>query len=387
MSCHSRTVNFALLVISAWALSAAAGLTQTPVYKPPPHVLGDCGKDDNGAKTGKVGYVAVYSSHYAKWCVDATFWQSNSESISDFFAYYDEVVPQLSSLFKVTVPLPIVVEVTTPTPGACACGPRFGVKEAIRISGDAFSSRFVTPQKQSVPGFWGYLLTLHETINVFTGQVGGGNWPTDWWADHRSPFPNAMDEQVMRVIGTKQNNPTLLSAAAAHHQRFGEPGQGRYDSEVAMFNDFYNQFGGFAAYSLFFSLVQQDKMQWKTVAKDPTWTPDNNESALLSEYLIGYLSLAFGTTSDLTPVFVQAGVGTKDDKISPYTVSSAAVKDIANAHCSIRAAVGAGHSASRQLIALQNGDYSTAIASGGTSGSCPHECSWNQNQNKCVAKW
>jgi hypothetical protein len=108
---------------------------------------------------------------------------------------------------------------------------------------------------------------------------------------------------------------------------------------------------------------------------------------LLSEYLIAYLSLAFGTTSDLTPVFVQAGVGTKDDKIKPYKVSSAAVKDIANAHCSIRAAIVAGRNASRQLMALQNGNYASAIAPGGTNASCPRECSWNENQSSCVAKW
>lgn len=387
MSGRSKTTNLALLVILAFALSVGAGFAQIPAHAPPAHMLGHCGMDKNGPKTGKVDYVEVYSSKYAKWCVDATFWPSNSKSISNFFAYFDEVVPPLTSRFKVKVPLPIVVEVTTPTAGACACGPQFGAKDSVIITGDAFSGAFVTPQKQSIPGFWGYLLTLHEAINVFTGQVGGGNWPTDWWADHRSPFPNAMDEQVMRIIGTKQNNPTLLNAATAHHQRFGEPGHGKYDSEVKMFNDFYSQFGGFAAYSQFFGLVQKDKLQWKTVAKDPTWSPDNNESALLSEYLIAYLSLAFGTTSDLTPVFVGMGVGKKDDKIMPYKVSSAAVKNVANAHCSIVAAVGAGHRASRQLIALQHGNYSSAIASGGTSASCPPECSWIKIKNKCVAKW
>lgn len=355
---------------------------------PRPVTLPDCGMDENGSGTGQADYVEVYSSQYAKWCVDATFWPSNSQYIRQFFTYYDDIVPLLSSLFKVNIPLPIVVEVTTPTPGGavCDCGPRFGVPEAIRITGDAFSNTFTNPLSiQSIPGFWGYLLTLHETINAFTGQVGGGGWPTDWWADQRSPFPNALDEQIMRYLGTKQNNQTLQNAASAQHERFGDPSQSGYDTEVGMFNNFFNQFGGFSAYSSFFNLVHNDGLQWVPVGQDPTYTPDNNHSPLLSEYVIAYLSLAFGTISDLTQTFAKAGVGTLDTKITSYTLSSAAVRSIANAHCSIRAAAAAHINVTVPLAALQKGNYQNAMATGGTSSSCPSECLWVSNQ--CVAPW
>jgi hypothetical protein len=378
MSRYSMGAAFILTAISACALFATPALAQLP----------DCGLDKNGANTAQVDYVEVYSSKYAKWCVDVSVWPANSAHISQFFAYYDVVVAELTSLFNVSIPLPILMEVTSPTDVFCACGPKFGERTSVRIGANMFSSGFTNPQtKQTVLGFWGYLAPLHETINTLTGQVGGGGWPADWWADHRSPFPNVMDEYVMRDIGEKTHNQTLIDAAAAQHERFSDPTrtnpkQEHYDPEVGMFDAFFDNFGGFDAFAGFFRLVEGDNIRWQTVSKDPTLSPDNNHSELLSEYVIAYLSLAFGTTSDLTPTFAAAGVGKLDTTIPPYTLDSAVVKAIADAHCSIHAAGVAGDS---QLKQLQAGNYQSAMASGGTSQSCPSECSWTQN--KCVAKW
>jgi hypothetical protein len=202
---------------------------------------------------------------------------------------------------------------------------------------------FVNPQtKQTIPGFYGYLLTLHETLNAFTGKIGGGGWPTDWWADHRSPFPNAMDEQVMRYIGNAQNNRTLKDAAEAQHVRFALPDQKSYDRQVVMFDKLFDQFGGFDGLSRFFRLVEEDGIRWPVVGHDATFSGDDNHSEQLSEYVIAYLSLGFETKKDLTPVFVEYGVGTDDKKIPSYKLNPAAVKAIADAHCSIHAASAAG---------------------------------------------
>ncbi|MGA2890811.1 MAG: hypothetical protein ABSE51_22545 [Terracidiphilus sp.] len=370
---------------SSATYSSATGTASVIVATNSSGIIGDCGMDENGAGTGQVDYVEVYSSQYAKWCVDTTYWAANQQYISQFFSYYDGAVAQLISLFNLQPSLPIVVEVTTPTGGACDCGPKFGEQQSVVITGDAYSDTFNNPQNnQAVPGFWGYLLTLHETINAFTGTVSGG-WPTDWWADHRSPFPNAMDEHVMKYIGTQQNNQTLLNAAQAQHERFADPSISGYDSEVAMFDNFFNQYGGFTAYSKFFQLVEEDKLSWPSVSQDSSDTGDNNYSTLLSEYVAAYLSMAFGTTSDLTSTFTGAGVGTLDTTEPSYTMSSAAVLGVANAHCSIRSASGAGISVTSQLSQLQGGNYQNAVASGGEQSTCPSECSWNGSQ--CAAKW
>jgi hypothetical protein len=155
-----------------------------------------------------------------------------------------------------------------------------------------------------------------------------------------------------------------------------------YDPRVVMFGSLANSYGGFAGYARMFKLVLQDQLNWVMVAQDPTYTPDHNYSALLSEYVIAYLSMGFGTTTDLTQTFVTAGIGSYNQNgVMPYTVSSAAVRAIATAHCSIRAATGA----SAQIAALQAGSYASALASGGSSATCLSECKWSNNQ--CIAKW
>jgi hypothetical protein len=352
--------------------------------------LANCGMDANHNKSpgqpAQVNYVKAYSSNYAMWCVDENYWPANMRYIEPFMTYYDYLISWLPSVFNISLPLPVVFEITWPDGAACDCGPKFGDPASVVITGDAFSNSLANPKTgQNVPGFWGWLLPMHEMVNNLTGQIAGGGWPTDWWADQRSPFPNAMDEQIMSSLGTSRNNQTLQNAAAAQHERFADPSQSGYDSEVAMFDAFFNQYGGFPTLSRFFHLVQNDGLQWVPVAQDPNYTPDNNTSPLLSEYVIAYLSLAFGTRSDLTQTFVTAGVGTLDTNIAAYTISSPAVLAIANAHCSVRAAAAAHANVSVPLAALQKGNYQSAMATGGTKTSCPAECSWTGD--KCVARW
>ncbi len=327
-------------------------------------------------------YNRVYSSTLSTWCVDASFWPANQAAISRFFSYGDAVIAQDIKLFKNQPQgLPFVFQVSKPT-GFASTGTDFGPL-GDTVTGDAFSNSYTDPvTHQTIPGFWGYLLTLHESVNVFTGLVSGG-WPTDWWADHRSPFPNAMDEEFMRSIGKAQNNPTLLAAADAHHERFADPKQPGYDAETAMFVNFYNQFGGFPPFATTFQLVQEDGLEWETV--NPGSPGNQNHGERLSEYVIAYLQLGFHTTSDLTPTFIAAGVGTKDPAIPAYTPLAANVEAIANAHCSIEAARGAGVDVSAQLSALQHGDFQNAKATGGTAATCPSECSVKAGQ--CVAPW
>lgn len=262
-------------------------------------------------------------------------------------------------------------------------------KRSIIITGSAFTGHeggsfpgvFVNPQtKQTIPGFYGYLLTLHETLNAFTGKIGGGGWPTDWWADHRSPFPNAMDEQVMRYIGNAQNNRTLKDAAEAQHVRFALPDQKSYDRQVVMFDNLFDQFGGFDGLSRFFRLVEEDGIRWPVVGHDATFSGDNH-SEQLSEYVIAYLSLGFETKKDLTPVLSNAGSERMTRRFRPISSTLPPSK---------RSPTRTARSMRRRrrasyLRKLQPGDYQHALASGGTIRSRPNECAWAKD--RCVAKW
>lgn len=342
--------------------------------------------NDDGSKD----YIQGHKSRLARWCIEPQVWQEHRLDFKKFWPYGNDVITTLEDLFDYTPDgLPFVFQANEPN-GWASTGSDFGLGD--QVTGDAFwndyTYRDASGNIVDVPGFWGYLLSLHEAINVWTGEI-TGNWPTDWWADHRSPFPNSMDYHIMKVIGEKENNPTVLAAADAQHRRFGIKGLNEYDSEVAMFDSFYDRFGGFDAFSRTFRLIQDDKMQWSDVAPNP--------SPLLSEYVIAYLQLGFKTKTDLTKSdFVAAGVGTKDTTIPPYTVSPNHVKSIGDAHCSIAGArTDPNVSQSKintALDHLRHGDFSQAFV---TSRSCkqtppdqaPAECSCNGSSLKWVASW
>ena len=364
-------------------------------------VIGHCGRAPGGSGRGDVDYLMVYKSEQSIVCVDQTFWsvEENARTISKFFPYFDAVIVQDKALFPVKTPdAPFAFVITVPTgSGHAGCDLRkvgAGGTFCNTVSDDFFTKADLDPVTgNSILGFWGYLIPLHESINLFTGLLSPG-WPTDWWADHRSPFPNAMDVELLRSIAAKADtlDPAMRSeiAASADLQlhRFADPANPtrKYDREVAMFLDLFDRFGGFASYARAFEYaIGEDRLQWTSVSQVTSFNGDDNHSENLSEYVIAYLQLGFGTDQDLTPMFRTAGVGTMDKKIAPYEIDSTKIREIATAHCSIRAAANAGLNVNRQLRALQAGNFRSAIAHGGSSSSCPIECTFRDNS--CVAKF
>lgn len=385
-----RRSGFAFLILALSLLLCGCGgsSSTSSTSGPLPGVIGDCGTAENGSGTGQADYVMVYQSSLSEWCVDSTFWAVGfqAHAISGFFSYGDSVVKELETLFQLTPQgLPFIFEVTTPN-GVAHTGTDFGSGLGDTVTGDAFYNTFNDPVSgAAIVGFYGYLLPLHEGINVFTGIISPG-WPADWWADHRSPFPNAMDAHVLQDLGTTSGNATLLASATAQTEIFTDRSLSSYDSEVAMFDTLYNDFGGFTGFEDAFKLIQGDGLEWTTVT--PGNPPDGNISPLLTEYVIAYLQLGFKTKTDLTrSVFVAGGVGTEDTTIAPYTVDPNVVLGVANAHCAVRSASAAGVDTATALGDLQTGDYQGALISGGTAASCPGECVWHALASQCAAPW
>jgi hypothetical protein len=376
--------------------SASASVT---IVLPGP--IGDCGTALNGAGTSSVDYVMLYRSQWSEWCIDINFYGAHSATFNSgvFYAFSDAFIKELQAVLPVTPPSqPFIIEVQTPTGGAHT-GCDFGDGSyGDTVTGDGYYNVFNDPVTGTqIPGYWGYLLSLHEAINVYTGLVSGG-WPTDWWADDRSPFPNAFDYELMETIGAAQKNATLLLSATAQKNRFANQSQNPsgYDPEVALFIDFFDQYcqgspcSGFPAYASAFRLVIEDNISWPSVSGDTKYTGDNDYGAQLSEYVIAYLQMGFGTTTDQTSTFVNAGVGSVANTPSgesSYTVDPTAVWDVAAAHCSTQAAKGAGQPYAQQLANLQSGNYQNAVATGGRQDTCPSECAWSTSQSQCVPQW
>jgi len=363
-----------------------------------PRQLSNCG---NASSARRAEYVMVYRSEQAVVCVEKTFWdiEKNATAIAQFFPYFDKVILQDKAAFQIhTSTKPFVFEITAPTGGAHTGCDLMELSDGGRycdtVTGDAFSNAYNDPvTHKRIVGFWGYVLPLHESINVFTGLLSNG-WPSDWWADHRSPFPNAMDIEFMRSIANASVNASpllkraLLESAQAQWERYAAADNPvhEYDPQVVMFLGFFEHFGGFAGYKKAFQYAfDEDRLRWPSVSNDRSFTGDDNHSENLSEYIVAYLELGFGTSHDMTSVFRDAGVGTFDKKIPPYKLVKGNIKAIADAHCSIQAATNAGIEVKEDLRSLQLGDFKDALARGGTRESCPAECTFRNTQ--CEAKF
>jgi MYXO-CTERM domain-containing protein len=330
------------------------------------------------------GETQQYQSQYAIWCVDDTVWSTGQSAFqSVFFPYGDAVVQELEALFAVTPKgLPLIIEAVAPdggaqTPPKC-CGNGCNEDPCIgeAVTGDAY-----TGSAYNVQGFWGYLLTLHELINQWTGYVSGG-WPTDFWADHVSAFPNSTDWHIMATLGAKLGDANLTAASAAQKARF-YPGGDSTDPRVGMFDQIYALPGmGYAGWAHVFALVQGDAMSWDGLGV-------GNPAELRTEYVAAYVSLGPGLS--VLPILQAANVanGTQDGVSGDpaYTANEANIDAIATDHCAIAAAAAQGADESADRASFTSGDFAGVKAKGKCGAGCPVECGCKSSTDECVAPW
>ncbi len=312
----------------------------------------------------------------SRWCIQDTAPTHQNALPKAFCSYGDKVVTTLEKTFNIPSPDIFEFELDTQTGGA-------HTGTACNHFGDGVAYDAFVGNAYGATGFWGYLLAMHEAINDWTGLASSG-WPTDWWADHQSAFPNLMDFHIMNTVGTENNDNNLITAAAAQKKRF-YPGGDSADAKVVALDNVYLAMpngDGFAGFSHLFALQQADGMKWDSLGV-------NNPDVKRSEYVAAYMSLALGKSA--LPLLQGPGAngggkicnntpdGTPSD--APYTCSQAHIDTIATAHCSI---IANGKPAA-DLNALRSGKYDT-IASGACGASCPSECGCDAAKH-CVAPW
>lgn len=316
----------------------------------------------------------VYHSATTAWCVESSVLSQYGAFPTAFFPYGDHVIGELVTLFHVPAQGVYTFEASVPNGGAHTGSECCGL--GVTVTGDAFYG-----SAYGVTGFWGYLLSLHESINDWTGQVSSG-WPTDFWADHISAFPNSMDWHVMGTLGALDNDANLVMASAAQKARF-YPGGDSADPRVPMFDAIFAlPHVDYAGLSRVFALVEGDAMSW-----DGLGVPNPDEKR--SEYVVAYLSLGAGKS--VLPIVQQAGVcDGKPDGVAgdaTYTCQEANVDAIATAHCAIAAAAAQGHDETADEQAFRGGDYAAVTAAGACGAGCPGECACKSSSGRCVAPW
>jgi hypothetical protein len=311
----------------------------------------------------------------SRWCIQSG--NPQSDLPAQFCTYGDKVVSTLEQVFNIPAPDIFEFELDTMTGGA-------HTGTACSNLGDGVAHDAFTGSAYGATGFWGYLLSLHEAINDWTGMASGG-WPTDWWADHQSAFPNLMDFHVMNLIGTTNNDNNLVTAAAAQKMRF-YPGGDSADAKVVALDNVYSMMpnmDGLAGFAHVFGMVKGDNMNWGNLGNNPNET--------LSEYVVAYMGLAVGQNGGQVLKTVQGPSanmggnicnGTSDGQDPTYMCSESKVDAIATAHC----AVAANGKPSADLSALQNGSY-TSVKMGPCGATCPAECGCDMSTMNCVAPW
>jgi MYXO-CTERM domain-containing protein len=312
----------------------------------------------------------------SRWCIEDTVPTGQRALPQEFCAYGDVVVTTLEKVFNIPAKETFEFELDSDTGGAhtgTACG-RLGDGVAY----DAF-----TGSAYGATGFWGYLLSLHEAINDWTGMSSPG-WPTDFWADHQSAFPNLMDFHIMNTIGMTNGDQNLIKAAAAQKKRFFPNGDTADPKVVALDNVFaaMPNGDGYAGFSKMFALQSGDGVRW-----DGLGVP--NPDVKRTEYVVAYMSLA--AQQKVLSILQGPGAngggeicngtpdGTAGDK--PYVCDQGHIDAIATAHC----AIAANAKPKADLTTFRSGSY-TGIPSGPCGATCPGECACDAAMH-CVASW
>jgi hypothetical protein len=312
----------------------------------------------------------------SRWCIQNTVPTGQKALPVEFCSYGDKVIATLEMVFNIQAQGIFEFELDTQTGGAhtgTACSTLGNGTAYDAFAGSAYGATY----------FWGYLLSLHEAINDWTGMSSGG-WPTDWWADHQSAFPNLMDFHIMSTIGIANNDPNLIKAAAAQKGRFYPKGD-TADPKVVALDNVYAAMpngDGFAGFSHLFAMQSGDGVSWDALGVA-------NPDVKRSEYVAAYMSLAAeqAVLTMLQGPGANGGGnicnGTPDGTVgdAPYTCSEAHIDAIANAHCSIAA----NGKPAMDLAALRSGNY-TNVKSGPCASTCPSECACDTSNN-CVAGW
>jgi hypothetical protein len=137
-----------------------------------------------------------------------------------------------------------------------------------------------------------YWILAHELANLLAAHyAGGGGFPSDFWSDGRSPFPEYASCLLMRATGHPDEADWRRSVNA------DQPDHALYwqlDREH-----------GFALFARFFRLLRHDGIVLGSIDEDEAEWPAPSQRRSL--YAIAYLSIAAG--ENLAPDFRRIGVG------------------------------------------------------------------------------
>lgn len=172
-------------------------------------------------------------------------------------------------------------------------------------------------------------VVLGEVVNAVTGNVTGA-WPTDWWVNSVWYFPGFIAVDVLREVSGAER-------ATKWETDEKYPTYPIYNLFLALKKE-----KDWAFYQSFFASIKKDQMDWGAVGDNP--------SALKTNYVIAYMSLAYG--QNLGSRFAETAKAPGTD--------ATVVQSIMDAHAKLIAADGQGKSTGSNWSKFRKGDYAGA---------------------------
>jgi len=119
---------------------------------------------------------------------------------------------------------------------------------------------------------WCLVISAQELVNLFTGSVTSG-WPTDWWANHRSPFPIMVAVEIVRDLG-------YLQEASDYDLDFQK-------DPLYMWHKNLKVSHGWDVYRNMLSAMKMDQIRLDQVGENPSPT--------LTNYVLAYMKIGTPT--------------------------------------------------------------------------------------------
>ncbi len=268
----------------------------------------------------QAGDVVFYCSGVAQWEI------YDKAAYTKYKANFDEIIKLLdqgyAAIIKRTgpttlkLPIQVVIEQDTCC-GGWAAGATVGYKD-----GDF----------QDDTGMdWIRGVVLGEVVNAVTGTY-SDNWPSDWWVNSVWYFPGFIAVDVLREVSGPERS--LKWETDEKYRTYPI-----YNLFVSLKNE-----KTFSLYQTFFASVTKDQMAWAQIGANP--------SAIKTNYVIAYMSMAYGM--NLGDRFLMTGK-------APGT-NTVTIQAIMDAHAKLVSADAQGKATTSNWSKFRKGDYAGAAA-------------------------
>ncbi len=242
-------------------------------------------------------YAFIHEGKYFKWYMANK--TKFTEDINPEFELADTAYEQISKDFGVQIKnIPMFIDIHPGDEGGIGIPTIFGLGVSLPIN--SFEEEYM-----GIKGYWAKRFIVHEMVNAFTAEVTPG-WPSDWWANHKSPFPTFAHLEVLKELNSPVGNKDIANIVPE-------------DKQMMVFFERLKEKYGWDVYRKLFDEVRKDNIILDYIGDNP--------SIIRSHYTAAYLSIAAG--KNLAEEMNSVGIGTfKPDVIKPYKIDAAIIDKI-----------------------------------------------------------